>query len=382
MIKKIIDKFNIAGELEGIKENNSGNINNTYIASFIDEDGNENKYLIQKINTTVFTEPYKLMKNIEGVTSYLKKQIKKENDTQHKVLEVVKTKHDQLLCYVDDKGERDYYRIYDYIDNAISYDCSVDLDIVFNTGQAFGNFQKLLRNYPISSLTETIKDFHSTDKRFERLLRDIKIDSQGRVLEVAPEIVFLLKRADDFSAITKLLGTDEVPYRVTHNDTKVNNVLMNKDTGKFLAVIDLDTVMPGSLLFDYGDGVRSTASSAKEDETDLSKVFLDLELFKAYTDGYLSEMAPYITETEVSLMGASIRLIALELSMRFLNDYINGDTYFKTNYPKHNLDRVRNQQALARDIEKNMDFINNYIYESYYRYKDVSKEKGRVFTSK
>ena len=382
MIKKIIDKFNIAGELEGIKENNSGNINNTYIASFIDEDGNENKYLIQKINTTVFTEPYKLMKNIEGVTSYLKKKIKKENDTQHKVLEVVKTKDDQLLCYVDDKGERDYYRIYDYIDNAISYDCSVDLDIVFNTGQAFGNFQKLLRNYPISSLTETIKDFHSTDKRFERLLRDIKIDSQGRVLEVAPEIVFLLKRADDFSAITKLLGTDEVPYRVTHNDTKVNNVLMNKDTGKFLAVIDLDTVMPGSLLFDYGDGVRSTASSAKEDETDLSKVFLDLELFKAYTDGYLSEMAPYITETEVSLMGASIRLIALELSMRFLNDYINGDTYFKTNYPKHNLDRVRNQQALARDIEKNMDFINNYIYESYYRYKDVSKEKGRVFISK
>ena len=382
MIKKIIDKFNIAGELEGIKENNSGNINNTYIASFIDEDGNENKYLIQKINTTVFTEPYKLMKNIEGVTSYLKKQIKKENDTQHKVLEVVKTKDDQLLCYVDDKGERDYYRIYDYIDNAISYDCSVDLDIVFNTGQAFGNFQKLLRNYPISSLTETIKDFHSTDKRFERLLRDIKIDSQGRVLEVAPEIVFLLKRADDFSTITRLLGTEEVPYRVTHNDTKVNNVLMNKDTGKFLAVIDLDTVMPGSLLYDYGDGVRSTASSAKEDETDLSKVFLDLELFKAYTDGYLSEMAPYITETEVSLMGTSIRLIALELSMRFLNDYINGDTYFKTNYPKHNLDRVRNQQALARDIEKNMDFINNYIYESYYRYKDVSKEKGRVFTSK
>lgn len=381
MIKKVIDKFNIEGEFKGIKENNSGNINNTYIASFVDDNGDENKYLIQKINTTVFTEPYKLMKNIEGVTSYLKKQIKKEHDTQHKVLEVVRTKDNQLLCYIEENGERDYYRIYDYIENAISYDCSVDLDIVFNTGQAFGNFQKLLRNYPISSLTETIKDFHSTDIRFERLLRDIKIDSQGRVAEVAPEIVFLLKRADDFSAITKLLGTEEVPYRVTHNDTKVNNVLMNKDTGNFLAVIDLDTVMPGSLLFDYGDGVRSTASSAKEDETDLSKVFLDLELFKAYTDGYLSEMAPFITETELSLMGASIRLIAIELGMRFLNDYINGDTYFKTNYPKHNLDRVRNQQALVLDIEKNMDFINNYIYESYYRYKDVNKNKGRVLTS-
>lgn len=374
MVEKILDNFNIEGTLKEIKENHSGNINNTYIAVFQDEEGNEKKYLIQKINTTVFTEPYKLMKNIEGVTSYLKKQIVKEEDTEHKVLEVVKTKDNKSLCYVDDNGERDYYRIYEYIDNAISYDRSVDPEIVYNTGKAFGNFQKLLRNYPMNRLTETIKDFHSTDKRYQKLIDDIKIDSEGRVMEVAPEIVFILMREDIYSLITEELGTTELPYRVTHNDTKVNNVLMNKDTGDYLAVIDLDTVMPGSLLFDYGDGIRSTASNAKEDETDLSKVFLDLDLFKAYTDGYLSEMAPYMTYEEVSLMAESIRIITLELAIRFLNDYINGDTYFKTSYPKHNLDRARNQLTLVQDIETKLDCMNNYIMQSYNKYKENGKK--------
>ena len=374
MLEKILENFNIDGKLIEIKENNSGNINNTYIASFLMNDGTIKKYLIQKINTTVFTEPYKLMKNIDGVTSYLKKQLIKEEDNEHRVLEVIKTKDNRLLCYVDDDGERDYYRIYEYIDNAISYDQSVDPEIVYNTGKAFGNFQKLLRNYPINRLTETIKDFHSTDKRYQKLIEDIKIDSEGRVLEVAPEIVFILMREDIYSSITESLGTEELPYRVTHNDTKVNNVLMNKETGDYLAVIDLDTVMPGSLLFDYGDGVRSTASTAKEDETDLSKVSLDMDLFKAYTDGYLSEMAPYLTYEELSLMGESIRIIALELAIRFLNDYINGDTYFKTSYPKHNLDRARNQLALVQDIENKMDCMNHYIMQSYNKHRESGKK--------
>ena len=374
MLEKILENFNIDGKLIEIKENNSGNINNTYIASFLMKDGTIKKYLIQKINTTVFTEPYKLMKNIDGVTSYLKKQLIKEEDNEHRVLEVIKTKDNRLLCYVDDDGERDYYRIYEYIDNAISYDQSVDPEIVYNTGKAFGNFQKLLRNYPINRLTETIKDFHSTDKRYQKLIEDIKIDSEGRVLEVAPEIVFILMREDIYSSITESLGTEELPYRVTHNDTKVNNVLMNKETGDYLAVIDLDTVMPGSLLFDYGDGVRSTASTAKEDETDLSKVSLDMDLFKAYTDGYLSEMAPYLTYEELSLMGESIRIIALELAIRFLNDYINGDTYFKTSYPKHNLDRARNQLALVQDIENKMDCMNHYIMQSYNKHRESGKK--------
>ena len=191
------------------------------------------------------------------------------------------------------------------------------------------------------------------------------------------DIVFLLMREDIYSEIVEGLEDGSIPYRVTHNDTKVNNVMMNKDTGKFMAVIDLDTVMPGSLLFDYGDGIRSTASSALEDETDLSKVYLDLDLFRAYTDGYLEEMAEYITIDELFLMAESIRIITLELAIRFLNDYINGDTYFKVNYEKHNLDRVRNQIALAKDIESKLDYMNTFIMETYNKYKNKEKPKKK-----
>lgn len=373
MIEKIISKFNIAGTLIDVKENNSGNINNTYVVTFKMNSSETKKYLIQKINTTVFTEPYKLMKNIEGVTGYLKRQLAKANDKKHQVLEIVKTKDNKTLCFIDVNGERAYYRIYEYIENAVTYDCSVDPAIVYHTGEAFGNFTKLLKDYPINKLSETIKDFHSTDKRYKKLIEDIKIDPFGRAIEVAPEIVFILMREDICSLITDELGTEEVPYRVTHNDTKVNNVMMNKDTGDFMAVIDLDTVMPGSLLFDYGDGVRSTASTAKEDETDLTKVGLNLELFEAYTKGYLREMAPYMTYGELALMGESIRVITLELAIRFLNDYINGDTYFKISYEKHNLDRARNQIALVKDIENKLDYINNFISDNYNKCKSKSR---------
>lgn len=366
MINEILDKFNIEGELVNVEQNNSGIINKTFVATFKREDGAERKYLIQKINTTVFAEPYKLMKNIQNVTTYLQKQMVKEGDNEHKVLEVVKTKDGKALCYINDEtGTRKYYRVYEYIENSMSYDCSTDKDIVFNTGKAFGNFQRLLADYPMSKLEETIKDFHNTKKRYDKLMYDIKIDSEGRVAEVASEIVFLLMREDIYSLIMDDLGTDRIPYRVTHNDTKVNNVMMNTKNNDYLAVIDLDTVMPGSMLFDYGDGIRSTSSTAKEDETDLSKVSIDLELFKSYTDGYLSEMAPYLTYDELSLMAESIRIITLELAIRFLNDYINGDTYFKTDYEDHNLVRARNQIALVKDIEEKLDYMEHYIKESY-----------------
>lgn len=217
----------------------------------------------------------------------------------------------------------------------------------------------------MSKLEETIKDFHDTKKRYDKLMDDIKIDSEGRVAEVANEIVFILMREDICSLIMDDLGTEEIPYRVTHNDTKVNNVMMNKDTGDFLAVIDLDTVMPGSMLFDYGDGIRSTACTAKEDEHDLSKVKMDLDLFKAYTDGYLSEMSESLTYEELSLMAESVRIMTLELAIRFLNDYINGDTYFKTDYDKQNLYRTRAQIALVKDIESKLDLMDSYIKESY-----------------
>lgn len=382
MIEEILKKYNIEGKLIGYENNNGGIINKTYVATFEREDGTHKKYLIQRINTKVFTEPYKLMKNIEGVTAYLKKQMIKTGDTSHQVVEVVKTKDNKSLCYITNASDtREYYRIYDYIDNAVVYNESVDEKIVFNTGKAFGNFQKLLANYPMNKLEETIKDFHNTPERYKKLMDDIKVDSEGRVINVAEEIVFILMREDILSVIMEDLKSGEIPLRVTHNDTKVNNVLMNEKTGDFLAVIDLDTVMPGSMLFDYGDGIRSTCSTAREDETGLNKVSINLKLFEAYTDGYLSEMAPYLEYEEVTLMAESIRIITLELAIRFLNDYINGDTYFKIDYENHNLDRARNQLHLVKDIEEKLDYMNNYIMKSYNKYRH-QEEKGKRILKK
>lgn len=379
MIEQILDKFNIEGKLIDYKKNNSGNINKTYVATFAREDGTEKKYLIQKINTKVFTEPFKLMKNIEGVTKYLKKEMIKEGDTDHQVLEVIRTKDNKPLCYITNSSDtREYYRIYEYIENAISYDQSIEKEIVYNTGKAFGNFQKLLRDYPMNKLEETIKDFHNTPERYRKLMYDMKVDSEGRVLDVAKEIIFIVMREDILSLITDDLKDGRVKLRVTHNDTKVNNVMMNKETGDYLAVIDLDTVMPGSMLFDYGDGIRSTSSTATEDETDLNKVSINMELFKAYTDGYLSEMAPYLEYEEVSLMAESVEIITLELAIRFLNDYINGDTYFKIDYEMHNLDRARNQLKLVEDIEGKLEDMNKYIEESYKKYRNQDNKNIRV----
>ena len=376
MINKILDNYNIKGKLINIKEDNTGNINKTYIITFINN-GIEYKYLVQQINTNVFNDPYILMENILGVTNYLKEQIILNNDNNHKVLEIIKTKDNNPMCYIyDDKGIKRYYRIYKYIDNSISYDKSFNKDIVYNTGKAFGNFQKLLNNYPMNSLNETIKDFHDTKKRYDKLIKDINNLSNDRVKEAYQEIEFIIKHQTICDLIIKKLNNNTIPYRVTHNDTKVNNVLMNKETLDYLAVIDLDTVMPGSMLFDYGDGIRSTACTCLEDEHDLTKVKIDLELFESYTRGYLSEISDCITQEELNLMAKSIEIITLELAIRFLNDYINGDTYFKVEYNKQNLYRTKTQLALVKDIETKLDYMDSFIKKCYKQNTNIKNLKN------
>ena len=376
MINKILDNYNIKGKLINIKEDNTGNINKTYIITFINN-GIEYKYLVQQINTNVFNDPYILMENILGVTNYLKEQMILNNDNNHKVLEIIKTKDNNPMCYIyDDKGIKRYYRIYKYIDNSISYDKSFNKDIVYNTGKAFGNFQKLLNNYPMNSLNETIKDFHDTKKRYDKLIKDINNLSNDRVKEAYQEIEFIIKHQTICDLIIKKLNNNTIPYRVTHNDTKVNNVLMNKETLDYLAVIDLDTVMPGSMLFDYGDGIRSTACTCLEDEHDLTKVKIDLELFESYTRGYLSEISDCITQEELNLMAKSIEIITLELAIRFLNDYINGDTYFKVEYNKQNLYRTKAQLALVKDIETKLDYMDSFIKKCYKQNTNIKKLKN------
>ena len=330
------------------------------------DNGTIKKYIIQKINTTVFKEPYKLMKNIDGITKWIEKVSKESKDFKHPFLSLIHTKDDDLLSVIkDESGEKLYYRAYNCIENSISYDGSKDINVVYNAGQAFGHFQKLLLNYPTKNIEDTIPDFHNTYKRFLAFLEDLEKDVCNRAKEVSKEIEYIKSNSYLASAIVDLINKGLIPERVIHNDTKVNNVMLDRDTGEYLTVIDLDTVMLGSSLYDYGDGIRSAAANALEDEKDLEKVWMVNELFESYTKGYLSEMAPYLTYEEVKNMGLSIEVITYELALRFLNDYINGDTYFKTNYSKHNLVRTRNQIKLLCDLKSKKSYIENYIQDTY-----------------
>lgn len=374
-IKDIVEQFDIEGSIIDVKCKNNGNINKTYMATYKMNSGEEKHFIFQKINTTVFKEPYKLMKNIENITNWIEKKAKFSGDSKHPCLKVIPTrKRKPLAVILDENGEKQYYRAYNCIENSISYDVSKDKNVVYNTGKAFGYFQKMLIDYPINTLEETIADFHNTPKRYENFLKDIELDVCDRVDDVSRELIFAIKNSSCASIITNLMDKGRIPTRVTHNDTKVNNVMMDKNTGEYLTVIDLDTVMLGSSLYDYGDGIRSAASNSLEDESDLDKVFLNTELFESYTDGYLSEMAEYLTEDEVCNMGEAIAVITFELGLRFLNDYINGDTYFKTNYDKHNLIRARNQFKLLSDIKNKMNYINEYTLKKYKEYIDKNKE--------
>ena len=367
----IIKNFDVRGDIKELNPINNGIINTTYVVK-TDDKGNINKYLLQKINTSIFTEPFKLMKNIENVTKYISLNDSESKDT----INVIKAKNGLPLYVTSDPfSHKEYYRVYNYIDNTISYNKSEKTEIVYNTGKAFGHFCKVLRDYPINDLEEIIKDFHNTKKRYDKLIETYKLNPVNRNNRAFKQISEIISREEECSVLVNLLEDDKIPYRVTHNDTKVNNVLMDSVTKEPVAVIDLDTVMKGSGLYDYGDGVRSAASNPLEDETNLNNVYINMDMFKAYTDGYLSEMAPYLNEEEILNMANSIKIITLELAIRFLDDYLSGDTYFKTNYDDHNLDRCKNQLKLVNDIDEKLEEMNSYIKESYNKYIGHSKVK-------
>ncbi|CDA80638.1 putative uncharacterized protein [Clostridium sp. CAG:594] len=367
----IIKNFDIRGDIKELNSINNGIINTTYVVK-TDDKGNITKYLLQKINTSIFTEPFKLMKNIENVTKYISLNDSESKDT----INVIKAKNGLPLYVTSDPfSHKEYYRVYNYIDNTISYNKSEKTEIVYNTGKAFGHFCKVLRDFPINDLEEIIKDFHNTKKRYDKLIETYKLNPVNRNSRAFKQISEIISREEECSVLVNLLEDNKIPYRVTHNDTKVNNVLMDSVTKEPVAVIDLDTVMKGSGLYDYGDGVRSAASNALEDETNLDNVYINMDMFKAYTDGYLSEMAPYLNEEEILNMANSIKIITLELAIRFLDDYLSGDTYFKTNYDDHNLDRCKNQLKLVNDIDEKSEEMNSYIKESYNKYIGHSKVK-------
>lgn len=348
-IEEIKANYKFKGEYYDFNTLNQGHINNTYLLHF-DFDGAEKCYILQQINTTVFKDPDVLMKNYVGVTEFVRnKVIQAGGNPKRESIKVYKTR-DGKPYYCDKNGR--YWRVINYVINTVSYDVPDSTEICRRAGKTFGNFQKMLADYPAETLAETIPNFHNTVSRFADFEAAVKADKVGRAAGVQKEIEFAMNRKKDCSVLLDLLDKGELPVRVTHNDTKLNNVLFDKKTGEGICVVDLDTVMPGLSLYDFGDSLRFAGNTADEDEKDLSKVKFNMDFYRSYTEGYLSAAGDSLTETEVFYLPFSCKLMTLECGIRFLTDYLNGDVYFRISRPEQNLDRCRTQFKLVEEIEE------------------------------
>jgi len=348
-INEVIAKFDVDASAAPYGD---GHINDTYVT-------NSPKYILQRINNSIFPDVDGLMNNIEYVTEFLKEKIKKDGgDVNRETLSVIKT-NDGNSYYKTDDGS--YFRMYKFIEDTVTYQSIEKKEQFYSCAKAFGKFQKQLADFDVSKLVEIIPDFHNTPKRVEALKKAIEEDKCGRKKDVEKEIEFALSMSKYADVVTSLLGSDEIPLRVTHNDTKLNNVLFDKKTDEAICVIDLDTVMPGSLLYDFGDSIRFGAATAAEDETDLSKMHFDISLFEAYAKGFLEELGDSITKKEKELLPHSAILLTYECGIRFLTDYLQGDTYFKIKREHHNLDRCRTQFKLVYEMDKRIDEMSAVI---------------------
>ena len=329
----------------GASSYGNGHINDTYLT----DDG---KYILQRINGNVFKDPDGVMNNILEVTKYMREALKKlGRDYERETMTVINTV-DGKPYYLTDQG--DFFRVYLFISDTVTYQTVENAEVFYNAAIAFGNFQKMIADFPAHKLNETIKDFHNTKVRYENFKKSVEQNKSGRAEQVKEEIKFVTEREHYCDVVNEAIKEKTVPLRVTHNDTKLNNVLMDKKTGKGVCVIDLDTVMPGSLLYDFGDSLRFGTNTAREDEVDLSKVTCSLEYFEAFTKGFMEVMADTMTEKEIELLPFSAILMTFECGMRFLADHIDGDKYFKISRPNHNLDRSRNQFKLVYDMEQKL----------------------------
>ncbi len=323
----------------------SGHINDTFAVS-----APEGEFILQRINRYVFPSPENIMENVTGVTGFLREKIARMGgDPDRETLTVRKTV-DGADFHIDGDGE--YWRCTVFISGTTAYESPESTDMLREAGRAFGSFQSMLSDYPADTLHEIIPNFHNTPARVRNLMDAAEKDAKGRRKEVEAELAFAACRKEDCGLLMGLLEAGKLPLRVTHNDTKMSNVLIDDVTKKAVCVIDLDTVMPGLTAFDFGDSIRAAASTAAEDETDLSKVRFDLDRFEAYTQGFLSASGGALTETELRTLPDGARLMTFEVGIRFLEDYLRGDVYFRTARPGHNLDRARNQFRLVEEMEK------------------------------
>ena len=342
-ILQILNNFNLQGTINSIELYGSGHVNKTYKVTTT-----KSSYILQKINSTAFLDVPLLMRNFSYVTQWLHSK----NTNPRSTLEVVLTK-DNKPYTTDENG--DYWRVLSCVTDTFCLDSVRSPSDLCNAGVAFGTFALNLSDFPIDKLGETIVDFHNTEKRIANLRKAIDADTCNRASLVKNEIAFVDERANEACTLVHMLENNELPLRITHNDTKLNNILFDNTTELPLCVVDLDTVMPGLIGYDFGDAIRYAANSAAEDEIDLSKVKLSIPLYEAYCEGFISVCRDFLTEKELQTLPLAAKIITLETGVRFLTDYLQGDVYFSTHRPNHNLDRCRAQFALVADMERKFD---------------------------
>ena len=352
-LEQVCRLFRIEGTYVTSELIQMGNVNKTYECKFILPDGSPKSFLVQNVNTYAFRHPVELMDNIDKVTEHIR--AKKPGQLALHFHHTADRK-----TYVEDG--KNFWRMTNYI-SSVTYDTPPSLELIRNAGKAFGEFQMQLADFKPEDLFETIPDFHNTRSRFEKLLASVKADPVGRVAEVGEELEWLLSVQDLACKLTDMQKAGQLPLRVTHNDTKINNVLFRKDSYEPLVVIDLDTVMPGLVGHDFGDAIRFAANRVREDSREYEKASVDLDVFKAFAQGFLGMTAHTLTEAEIDTLALSCFVLTVELSTRFLADYIDGDLYFKTSAPDHNLVRTRCQIALAKDMLKKMPQMEQIVRE-------------------
>jgi hypothetical protein len=349
MFEEILKAYGLGALLGEPEKIEIGHINDTY-ALMLDSEGQPKRYIQQRINRRVFKDIEGLINNIVYVTEHLREKLSAQGrDIRREAMHILRAKHGKYYYEGSDGG---VYRIYDYIENSVCHVYAESVEQFKEAGLTYAKFQKLLNDIDVKRITDTIPDFHDTRKRYQRFLTSVEKNARGRV-EEARELIEFVKAREGYSVIIiERINKGELPLRVTHNDTKINNVLFDDTSDKGLCVIDLDTIMKGSLLYDFGDAIRFGCNSAKEDEKDISKILFDVEKYNAYEDAYITELADIMTDTERELLPVAPFVMTYELVLRFLTDFIDGDVYFKTNYPEHNFYRARCQAKLLSEMEK------------------------------
>lgn len=349
-MKDVLEKFDFYGEVVACNPYGNGHINSTHMVTT-----NKNKrYILQKINKNIFKDVPGLMNNIISVTEHIEKKIEKNK----KVLTLLPTKSGEKYLFQDG----DYYRVYDYIENSICLQLPEGLKDFYESAVAFGEFTESLADFQVDRLVEVIPNFHNTKDRYRIFEEVLERDEYNRAASVKAEIEFLLSRKEEMGTLENLRKQGKIKERVTHNDTKLNNVLLDINTRKALCVIDLDTVMPGLSLYDFGDSIRFGASTAEEDEKDLKKVDINLEMFRTYTRGYVGACRD-LTELEIDNLPMGAKTMTLECGLRFLTDYLNGDKYFSIHREEHNLDRARTQLRLVERMEDVFEKMKHIVAE-------------------